>query len=69
MIELTGMNNRTFVLNAEHVEKIEQVPESLITLSNGKKYIVMESVDEIIGKIKEYKSDIITLGIQGGVNR
>ncbi|GAA0746250.1 flagellar FlbD family protein [Clostridium oceanicum] len=69
MIELTGMNNRKFVLNAEHVEKIEQVPESLITLSNGKKYIVMESVDEIIGKIKEYKSDIITLGIQGGVNR
>ncbi|NFT47195.1 endoflagellar protein [Clostridium botulinum] len=67
MIQLTGMNREGFTLNAEHIEKIEQVPESLITLVNGKKYIVTETPDEIIEKVKKYKSDIITLGIQGGV--
>ncbi|ACA45502.1 flagellar FlbD family protein [Clostridium botulinum] len=65
MIQLTGMNREGFTLNAEHIEKIEQVPESLITLVNGKKYIVIETPNEIIEKVKKYKSDIITLGIQG----
>ena len=37
MIDLTGMNNKEFILNADHIEKIEEVPETLITLTNGKK--------------------------------
>ena len=44
MIDLTGMNNKEFALNADHIEKIEEVPETLITLNNGKKYIVLESI-------------------------
>ena len=44
MIDLTAMNNTEFVLNADHIEKIECVPETLITLTNGKKYIVLETV-------------------------
>ncbi|NFO87517.1 endoflagellar protein [Clostridium botulinum] len=58
MIELTGMNNKSFILNDDHIEKIEEVPETLITLSNGKKYIVIESVDEIKFKILKYKKEI-----------
>lgn len=65
MIKVTGMNKEKFILNAEHIEKIEQVPESLITLVNGKKYIVMETPEEIIHRVKKYKSGIITLGLQG----
>ena len=37
MIDLTGMNNKEFTLNAEHIEKVEEVPETIITLTNGKK--------------------------------
>lgn len=62
MIKLTGLNNKEFILNAEHIEKIEEVPESLITLSNSKKYLVLESVDEIIDKIVDYKRKIYTFG-------
>ncbi|MGN2337512.1 flagellar FlbD family protein [Clostridium cagae] len=62
MIELTGMNNKSFILNDDHIEKIEEVPETLITLSNGKKYIVIESVDEIKFKILRYKKEIFMQG-------
>ncbi|MBN1037816.1 flagellar FlbD family protein [Clostridium cagae] len=62
MIELTGMNNKSFILNDDHIEKIEEVPETLITLSNGKKYIVIESVDEIKFKILKYKREIFMQG-------
>lgn len=63
MIDLTAMNNTEFVLNADHIEKIESVPETLITLTNGKKYIVLETVDEVKNKVIKYKNRIFTYKI------
>jgi len=58
VIKLTGLDKREIVLNADHIEKIEEVPESVITLSNGKKYLVHESMDEIINRIIIFKRKI-----------
>lgn len=55
MIKLTGINNKEFILNSDQIEKLEEVPESVITMVNGNKYIVNDSLDEIINKIIEYK--------------
>jgi flagellar protein FlbD len=58
MIKLTGLNKEEFILNAEKIEKIEIVPETLITLTNGKKYLVLESTEVVINRILEYKKKI-----------
>ncbi|WP_294374532.1 flagellar FlbD family protein [uncultured Clostridium sp.] len=63
MIDLTAMNNKEFVLNADHIEKIECVPETLITLTNGKKYIVLETVEEVKDRVLKYKNKIFTYKI------
>lgn len=63
MIKLTGLNGKEFILNAETIEKIEIVPETLITLVNGKKYLVLESNEEVIRKVLEYKKKIFTLDL------
>ncbi|MDP4177056.1 MAG: flagellar FlbD family protein [Bacillota bacterium] len=55
MIRLTGINNKEFILNSDQIEKLEEVPESVITMVNGNKYIVNDSLDEIVNKIIEYK--------------
>jgi flagellar protein FlbD len=60
MIKLTGLNKEGFVLNAEIIEKIEVVPETLITLINGKKYIVLESTEEVIREVLDYKKKIFS---------
>lgn len=60
MIDVTGMNHEHFILNADHIEKIEEVPETIITLTNGKKYIVLESIDEVKRAVIEYKNKIFT---------
>jgi len=60
MIDVTGMNNEEFILNADHIEKIEEVPETLITLTNGKKYIVLQSIDEVLEEVIKYKRRIFT---------
>lgn len=63
MIDVTGMNHEKFILNADHIEKIEEVPETIITLINGRKYIVLESVDEVKSAVIEYKNRIFTYKI------
>lgn len=60
MIKLTGLNKEEFILNAEVIEKIEIVPETLITLINGKKYLVLDSAEVVIDKILKYKKKIFT---------
>ena len=63
MIEVTGMNQRKFILNADHIEKIEEMPETIITLTNGKKYIVLESIDEVKNEVIKYKNKIFSYNI------
>ncbi|AEB75818.1 flagellar FlbD family protein [Clostridium botulinum] len=63
MISLRGLNQKQLYLNEDHIEKIEEVPETLITLTNGKKYIVLEPTQEVIDKIIEFKRKIFTVGL------
>ncbi|SHI59815.1 flagellar protein FlbD [Clostridium amylolyticum] len=58
MIKLRALNNKDFILNSDQIEKMEQVPETLITLINGKKYMVLESPEEVIKEIIIYKKKI-----------
>ncbi|MBB6630459.1 flagellar FlbD family protein [Clostridium algidicarnis] len=63
MVKLVGLNQKEFILNAEQIEKIEEVPETLITLVNGKKYIVLETPEEVINKVIKYKNKIFNLNL------
>ncbi|SNR89712.1 flagellar protein FlbD [Anaerovirgula multivorans] len=58
MIKLRRLNNSEFALNCEAIECIEETPDTIITLSNGHKIVVLESVDQVIEKIINYKRKI-----------
>ncbi len=59
MIILHKMSNDEFVLNSNHIETIEERPDTVITMTNERKYLVKESVDEILKKVKEYQRSIL----------
>jgi flagellar protein FlbD len=54
MIELTRLNGGTFFLNATHIETVEATPDTVITLFNGKKYIVKEAANQVAAKIAAF---------------
>lgn len=58
MIRLTRLNTSNFVLNCELIETIEETPDTVISTVNSKKYVVSESIDEVISKIILYKRQI-----------
>ena len=57
MIKITkfNTNDKELVLNAELIETIEETPDTVITLINGKKLIVEESMDDIVRKVMDYR--------------
>ena len=59
MIDVTRLNGKNFVLNAELIEVMEETPDTVITLTTGHKYLVKESVDEVLDKIYADKRKIM----------
>ncbi|ONI37746.1 flagellar protein FlbD [Candidatus Epulonipiscium fishelsonii] len=55
MIKLTRLNEKQFIMNSELIELMEETPDTVITLTNGRKYVVKEKVNEITDLIVEYK--------------
>jgi flagellar protein FlbD len=58
MILLTKLNDRKFVLNAELIEIIEETPDTVITLTSGKKLVVKETIDVCVEKVIDYRKRI-----------
>lgn len=55
MIELTRLNGIRFAVNSDHIEIIEETPDTVITLVNGHKYVVRETAGDIIEGIKNFR--------------
>jgi len=58
MIRLTRINQVPLVLNSDLIEHVEATPDTVIAMTNGQKLMVMESIDEIIQKVIEFRRAI-----------
>lgn len=54
MIQLTRLNRSTIVLNAIYIERLESTPDTVVTLTTGKKVHVLETVEEVMDKVTSY---------------
>lgn len=61
MITLTRLSGSEFVLNSDLIERIDSTPDSVVTLVDGKKYVVKESLAEIIDAVRTYRSQVIAV--------
>ena len=58
MVELTRLQNQKIIVNADLIEFIEATPDTMISMTTGKKIIVLESVKQVIDKVIRYKKGI-----------
>lgn len=64
MITLTRLSGSAFVLNSDLIERVDSTPDSVVTLVDGKKYVVKESLTEIIDLVRGYRGQIIAVSTQ-----
>lgn len=58
MIKVNRLNRKELVINSDLILFVDCTPDTVISFTNGSKMVVLESLDEIIEKVIEYKSSI-----------
>ena len=58
MIEVTKINGVKVLVNPDLIELVEETPDTVLTLTTGKKIIVKESRQEIKNLVILYRKDI-----------
>lgn len=58
IIKVHRFDGSELVVNADLIESIEATPDTVITLTTGKKIVVTDSVEVIIERIMDYKRAI-----------
>jgi flagellar protein FlbD len=61
MIRLTRLSGDEFVVNSDLIERIDQTPDSVVTLVDGTKYVVVEDIDTVVAAIRHHRAEIIAL--------
>ena len=59
MIRVTRLNGERFALNPDLIERVEGHPDTVAFLVDGTKYVIRESVDEVLQEIREYRAGIL----------
>jgi flagellar protein FlbD len=59
VIRVTRLNGERFALNPDLIERVEGHPDTVAFLVDGTKYVVKETVDEVLQEIREYRAGIL----------
>ena len=58
MIIVSRLNGARFAINDQLVERVEANPDTVVVLSDGKKFIVRESLDDVVRMIAEARAEV-----------
>jgi flagellar protein FlbD len=59
LILVTRINGAVFALNPDLVERADCTPDTVVTLVDGTKYVIAESVPEFIDSVRHYRASLI----------
>jgi flagellar protein FlbD len=59
MIHLTRLNHVPLVVNSDLIEHIEVTPDTVIVLTTGQKFLVLETADEVIERVVKFRRTLL----------
>ena len=68
MITLSRLNGASFAVNCDLIERIDASPDTVLTLVDGTRYVVAESLDEVIDRVRSFRAEVVAIshGMQAG---
>ena len=58
MIKVTRLNHVPLFLNSDLIEHIDMTPDTVISLTNGQKFMVLESADDVVEKVVTFRRSL-----------
>jgi flagellar protein FlbD len=60
MIVVTRFHGRSLALNSDLIECAEATPDTVLTLVDGTRYVIRETLDEVVDKVREFRASVVT---------
>lgn len=60
MIQLTRLNKQPLVINSDLIKFIEYAPDTVITLTNDEKIVVLETGEQILERIVDFRRRVLS---------
>lgn len=64
MVPLTRLTGAPFALNPDLIERVDRTPDTVITLVDGAKYLVRESLEEVVAAVLDYRAQVLGVAHQ-----
>ena len=61
MITLTRLSGTVFALNSDLIERIDATPDTVITLVDGKKYVVVDALEDVVAAVRRHRGEVLAL--------
>jgi flagellar protein FlbD len=61
MIIVTRLHGASVAVNCDLIERAEATPDTVLTLVDGSRYVVRESVPEIVDKVRAFRASVVLL--------
>jgi flagellar protein FlbD len=58
MIAVTRLNGTQMMVNADLIETLEATPDTVMTLTNEHKFVIRESIDEVVARVIAFKRQV-----------
>jgi flagellar protein FlbD len=55
---LTRLGGQPMAVNPDLIEKAEATPDTVITLVDGHKFVVSESVPDVVGRVRAWRASV-----------
>ncbi len=59
MIQLTRLNDQPLVVNSDLIKLVENAHDTVLTLINGEKIVVRESVEQVVERVIEFRRAVL----------
>lgn len=59
MIQLTRLNHVPLIVNSDLIEHVEVTPDTVIALTTGQKFLVLETAEEVVEKVIQFRQAIL----------
>ena len=61
MIIVTRLHGPSLAVNCDLIERVEATPDTVLTLVDGSRYVVRETVSEIVDKVRAFRASVVLL--------
>jgi flagellar protein FlbD len=59
MIIVTRLHGTSVAVNCDLIERVEATPDTVVTLVDGSRYVVSETVAEVVDKIRAFRASVV----------